>query len=185
METINEEKKNNLNEKDEKESYEAKSIKYKNMFTGGTQWSSLPKKSSSLQNLDKFLEQEKNNNAVEPWSKIDKTVKLKKLLSFAETYKTENSLNETEFDSLITFFKDCLSRKKLARVKDVIYDKTTGLIKEIPALYYNKNQNNFSLKNIDKRVSTIKSLTPKKVNGTLKNNNNIKIDSDKDSEDES
>lgn len=167
------------------ETNESKTLKYKNMFMGGASWTStLPKNSSSLENLDKFLEQEKTNSSSEPWSKMDKTVKLKKLFSFAETYKTENNLNENEYSNLVTFFKDCLSRKKLARVKDVIYDKTTGLIKEIPALYYNKNQNNFSLKNLDKRVSTIKSLTPKKINGTLKNINTTKIDSDNDTDDD-
>jgi hypothetical protein len=67
--------------------------------------------------------------------------------------------------------KDCLDRKKLQRVKDVIYDKTLGEIKEIPALSYNKSSNHFTLKNLDaKRVSTLKSLPPKKVKGTLKNN---------------
>ena len=31
----------------------------------------------------KFLENEKNNNAIEPWSKLDKTAKTKKLILFA------------------------------------------------------------------------------------------------------
>ena len=67
--------------------------------------------------------------------------------------------------------KDCLDRKKLQRVKDVIYYKTLGEIKEIPALSYNKSNNHFTLKNLDaKRVSTLKSLPPKKLKGTLKNN---------------
>ncbi len=165
----------------ESETAESKTLKYKNMYISGTPWASsnASKNSSSLENLDKFLELEKSNNSNEPWSKMDKTMKLKKLMIFGEVYKTENNLNDIEYNSLIAFFKDCLSRKKLGRVKDVNYDKTTGMIKDIPALYFNKNQNNFSLKNIDKRSSTIKNLAPKKNNGTLKNINNAD-----DSEDE-
>ena len=76
---------------------------------------------------------------------------------------------------LISFFKDCLDRKKFQRVKDVIYDKTTGLIKEIPALSYIKTTKHFTLKNIDKRVSTQKSLPTKKLQGTIKNKSQIPI----------
>ena len=32
------------------------------------------KSATNLSSLDKFLENEKNNNANEPWSKLDKTV---------------------------------------------------------------------------------------------------------------
>jgi len=59
--------------------------------------------------------------------------------------------------------------KKLNRVKDVNYDKETGIIKDIPPLCYIKQTQHFTLKNIDKRVSTLKSLAPKKLQGTHKN----------------
>jgi hypothetical protein len=59
-----------------------------------------------------------------------------------------------------------------SRIKDVIYDKTTGIIKEVPALHYVKASKHFTLKNLEKRVSTLKSLTPKKIaNSTIKNKN--------------
>ena len=63
-----------------------------------------------------------------------------------------------------------MDRKRLTRVKDVIYDKTNGLIQEIPALHFNKLSTHFTLKNTDKqRTSTLKSLPPKKVRCTIKN----------------
>lgn len=136
------------------------------------------KSSNDLINLDKFLENEKNNNSIEPWSKLDKTAKIKKLIFFAEKYKTDNCLDSEEFKLLITFFKDCLERKKLQRVKDVNYDKDIGEIKNIPSLHYIKSSNHFTLKNLDKRVSTTRSLAPKKNRGTAKVLNDI------DSEDE-
>ena len=146
---------------------ELKTIKYKSMINNGTAWNE-PKTATNLSILDKFLENEKNSNANEPWSKLDKTAKTKKLMAFAEKYKTTQELTETEYSKLIAFFKDCLDKKKLQRVKDVIYDKDTGEIKEVPALHFNKPNTHFTLKNIDKRVSTVRSLAPKKKS-TAKN----------------
>jgi hypothetical protein len=123
----------------------------------------------NLENLDKFLENEKQNNSCETWSKLDKTDKIKKLTEYAQLYSDENNLTEDEFNKLVAFFKECLDRKKLQRVKDVNYDKNTGFIKSIPALLFNNVTNNFTLKNIDKRISTIKSLPPKKSQKTFKN----------------
>ena len=160
---------------------ELKTLKYKSMILNGIPWPES-KSSSDLANLDKFLENEKITNSNEPWSKLDKTAKLKKLILFADDYKIKNNLTDTEYDILITFFRDCLDKKKLQRVKDVNYNKETGEIKDIPALYFSKPSNHFTLKNLDKRVSTLKGLTPKKKQGTAKNIKN-KDDSDSDKED--
>ena len=148
---------------------ELKTLKYKSkILNGGTPWPES-KSSTNLSNLDKFLENEKITNSNEPWSKLDKTAKIKKLIIFAENYKTTNNLTEEEHKQLISFFRDCLDKKKLQRVKDVIYDKETGEIKEVPALCHSKPTNHFTLKNIDKRVSTSRGLAPKKKQGTAKN----------------
>ena len=157
---------------------ELKSIKYKSMLMNGIAWPEK-KNSSNLTSLDKFLENEKNTNANEPWSKLDKTAKLKKLILYADNYKTENELSQEEYNKMVAFFKDCLDKKKLQRVKDVVYDKDNGSIKEIPALHFNKSNTHFTLKNIDKRVSTIRSLSTKKK-GTAKNILNNDSDSDTD-----
>jgi len=150
------------------ECQELKNIKYKTMLLNGTPLNET-KSSNDLSNLEKFLETEKINNSNEPWCKLNKTIKTKKLVDFVEIYCKENNLNEEESKILTDFLKDSLDKKKLARVKDVIYDKTNGNIKEIPALTYNKLNKHFTLKNVDKRISTLKSLAPKKVNGTIKN----------------
>ena len=148
---------------------ELKTIKYKTLLMNGIAWPET-KSSSDLVNLDKFLENEKNSNANEPWSKLDKTAKIKKLTLFAEGYRADHSLSDEEYSKLTSFLKDCLDRKKLLRVKDVIYDKKNGSIKEIPALAYTKVNKHFTLKNLDKRVSTLKSLATKKgQHGTVKN----------------
>ena len=162
---------------------ELKNIKYKTMLLNGTP---LPetKSSNDLSNLDKFLENEKINNINEPWCKLNKTIKTKKLQDYVETYREENNLSNEEAELLMTFLRDCLDRKKLQRVKDVIYDKERGVVKDIPALCYMKTIKHFTLKNIDKRVSTLKSLAPKKPGqGTIRKkevNNNS--DSEEDDE---
>ena len=152
----------------EEECLELKNIKYKTMLLSGAPLQET-KSSNDLSNLEKFLENEQNNNKNEPWCKLDKTIKTKKIIEFIEVYKVNNELDTEESVLLLSFLKDCLNRKKLQRVKDVLYDKENGVIKDIPALQYMKASKHFTLKNIDKRISTVKSLTPKKPNGTIKN----------------
>jgi hypothetical protein len=163
------------------ECVELKNIKYKTMLLSGAPIQET-KSSNDISNLEKFLENEQNNNKNEPWCKLDKTIKTQKLNEYVKIYKEENNLSDEESELLIAFFKDCLDRKKFQRVKDVIYDKTSGLIKEIPALSYTKATKHFTLKNIDKRVSTQKSLPTKKLQGTIKNKPLIPNKQTKDSE---
>jgi len=179
-------------EKSNDECVELKNIKYKTMLLSGVPLKET-KNADNLSNLEKYLENEKNNNMNEPWCKLDKTAKIKKLLEFVENYKIEKNLDDEESNKLFSFLKESVDRKKLQRVKDVVYDKTTGQIKEIPSLVYTKTTKHFTLKNIDKRVSTIKSLTPKKnqivargtIKNKLKNTTDSKEDSKEDSSDES
>lgn len=158
-------------------------IKYKNMLLNGLHLSET-KSSNDLSSLEKFLETEKINNSNEPWCKLNKTIKTKKLIEYVEIYSKEKKLDEEEIKLLTIFLKDSLDKKKLSRVKDVIYDKVVGIIKEIPALTYTKSSKHFTFKNMDKRVSTLKSLAPKKINGTIKNKFAEK-DENSDSNDES
>ena len=133
------EQENNINRE---ECLELKNIKYKTMLLNGNPLQET-KSENDMSNLDKFLEDEKNNNVNEPWCKLNKTVKTKKLLEYVEKYKTDKCLDGEEEKLLTIFLKDCLDRKKLLRVKDVIYDKTNGSIKEIPALAYTKINKHF------------------------------------------
>ena len=145
----------------EEQCAELNNIKYKTMLLNGKPLKET-KSSENLSTLDKFLEEEKSTNQNEPWCKLDKTTKGKKLIEFAAIYKQTAVLDAEEEVLLTSFLKDSLERKKLQRVKDVIYDKVNGQIKEIPALTYIKASRHFTLKNMEKRVSTVKSLTPKK-----------------------
>ena len=166
------------------ECIELKNIKYKTMLINGVPISES-KSSQSLQKLDKFLEDEKNTNENEPWCKLNKTIKIKKIIDYVEVYKQDKKLNTEEAEKLSIFLRDCLDRKKLQRIKDVLYDKEKGIVNDIPALTYIKTSKHFTLKNIEKRVSTLKSLPQKKQNshGTIKNKQSVNNENSSDDED--
>ncbi len=68
-----------------------KNIKYKTMLLNGAPLHET-KSSNDLSNLDKFLEDEKKNYSTEPWCKLNKKIKTKKLLEFAEKYCKEKNI---------------------------------------------------------------------------------------------
>lgn len=114
--------------------------------------------------IDNLLETEKQNNKSEAWNKLDKTQKIQRLHAFAEKYGREANLPIKEIKNLKLFFNDSLDKAKLQKAKDVVYNKDTREISSIPALHFNPTSKHFTLRIVDtKRVSTMKSLTPKRV----------------------
>ena len=112
------------------------------------------------QTNEEFLDNEKIQNRKDTWNKLDRTTKLQKLHRFAETYGKEKALPMKEIKILKQFFKTSIEKRKLQKTKEVIYDKEGGIIKSIPGLMYNNTSNQYTLRNMDKKVSTLKSLTP-------------------------
>ena len=138
---------------------ELRNIKYKSM---------LLKKTSPKQvtrhnlNIDDFLEKERTQNKEDQWVKLDKTMKMKKVSAFVETYASENVLCVKDKIALSEFLTCSLDQKKLFKTKEVLYDKVTGTIKSIPCLVYCPTSvKKFTLKRCEKRQSTLKSLAPK------------------------
>jgi hypothetical protein len=120
--------------------------------------------SISINKLDLLLEKEKMSNKSEQWNKIDKTVKTQLLHSFAEKYGNDNKLPVKEIKNLKVFFSDSLNKGKLQKNKDVNYSRDNQQILSIPSLFFNNEKKNFTLRIMDnKRVSTLKSLTPKRT----------------------
>ncbi len=114
--------------------------------------------------IDKILEKESIQNKQENWNKLNRTDKLQKLHAFAERYGRENGLPVKDIKSLKMFFNDCIEKMKLAKAKDVEYNKDSQEISGIPSLHFKLESRSFTLKATDsKRVSTIKSLTPKRI----------------------
>ena len=134
--------------------------KYKNILT---QPSFEETSTNSMNKIDEMLETEKKSMNSEPWNKLDKRLKIQKLHAYAEKYGKENGLPMKEVKGLKTFFSTCLTKDKLAKVKDVEYNKETGIISNIGGLAFNLTTRAFTIRNLDKKVSTLKSLTPKKA----------------------
>lgn len=152
------------------ECVELKNIKYKSMLLNGSN-EEAEETVENLSNLDSFLEEEKNITTNEPWIKLNKTTKLIKFRQFVEKYSTENKLSEDEKNDLSKFLSTNLDRKRFLKTKEVNYDKESGVVISIPSLFYNSSNKKFTLKRSEKRVSTLKSLAPKKT----KNKKNIDI----------
>lgn len=113
--------------------------------------------------LDALLEKEKIHNKGEVWIKLDKTIRRQKLEEYAEKYGKDHNMSSKDLKLLKTFFNNCLEKNKLNKSKDVVYNKDERTITSIPALHFNQVTKNFTLKILDtKRVSTLKSLTPKR-----------------------
>jgi len=119
---------------------------------------------ANYQSIDDLLDKEKLHNKTEIWIKLDKTIKIQKLHQFAEKYGKDHTLPVKDIKALKMFFVSCLEKNKLNKTKDVLYNKETSEITSIPALHFNQTTRSFTLKITDpKRVSTLKSLTPKRL----------------------
>lgn len=141
----------------------AKSKAHPNIYSN--QYNIYSTNEMNSQNIDAMLEKEKQNNKIDTWNKLDKTAKIQRLHVFAEKYGKDNGYPVKDIKSLKMFFTDCLENNKLQKAKDLIYDKESGIISSIPSLHFNNDSHKFTLRITDsKRVSTLKSLTPKRVN---------------------
>ena len=152
------------------ECVELKNIKYKSMLLNCSN-EEVEETVENLSNLESFLQEEKNNSSNEPWIKLNKTTKLIKFQEFVEKYSIENKLSQDDKLDLFKFLSTNLDRKRFLKTKEVNYDKDSGIIISIPSLFYNSSNKKFTLKRSEKRVSTLKSLAPKKT----KNKKNIDI----------
>jgi len=121
---------------------ELKNIKYKTS-------TKMTQDNTDLSQVELFLENEKKSNRSEPWNKLDKTTKYKKIEEFASLYAEKNNIPDSS--ELVTFLKDAIDKKKIYKVKDILYDKIECCIKEIPGLIFlNLDTKKFTLKNTNK-----------------------------------
>jgi len=137
-----------------------KNSKYKNLFNSV---SSITNE-DTYNKVEELLEMEKQHNKTETWNKLDKTIKIRSLHQYAEKYGKEHNIPVKDVKALKQFFITCLEKNKLQKTKDLVYDKELREIISIPSLHFNQINRSFTLKNVDsKRVSTLKSLTPKRI----------------------
>ena len=92
--------------KNTEECIEFKNIKYRTMLLSGNMLQESKSSSNDLENLEKFLEDNKTTNQNETWSKLDKTTKMKKMKVFAEKFTKENNYTEEESLLLSSFLRN-------------------------------------------------------------------------------
>ena len=129
----------------------------------------------NINNLLNTISNTDLNIKLKPWNKHDNSNKIQRLHIFAEKYGNEKKFPVKQIKLLKVYFTDCILHKnKLQKSKDVNYDKDTDSIISIPGLNYNNGSKSFTIRITDqKRVSTLKSLTPKKFNSSNKNKEEI------------
>lgn len=125
-------------------------------------------KEEEVLTIDQILDNENCRNKTEAWNKLNKTLKIQKLHSFSEKFGTENKYTQSEIVTLKRFFTEALEKKKLQKTKEVMYDKITQEVKDVPGLFFNATTHSFTIRADTKRISTLKSLTPKRLTGKLK-----------------
>lgn len=153
---------------EKEECTELKNIQYQTMLLSGNKLNEAKYSDITNSRIDTFLQKEKELNLNESWNKLDRTVKNKKLLVYSKTYSIKNNLDDDSSENLFIFLKGCLDKKRLLNNKDVLYSKDNQEINDIPSLKYKNNR--FCLDRCDKRISTIKSMTPIKTSSLKRNN---------------
>ena len=138
---------------------ELQNIEYQTMLLNSN--SKVKSNKEDTSNIDGFLEKEKINNQNKPWSKLGKNQKIRKLTEYIQKFTKKYEFSKDELEKLREYLIRCIDRKKLQRVKDVIYDVKTGKIKSIPNLIFDKTKRKFTLKKTDKHKSSLRSLAPK------------------------
>ena len=152
---------------------ELNNIKYKNMLLNGVGTMNNVSTNTDQGSLDSILLKESNNNKNESWNKLNKTQKITKLNEYAVNLINTHSLTKIETQQLRMCLSMGLERSRLAHVKDVNYDTSTGKIISIPYLTFETTNRKFTLKRNEKRSSILKSLGPGKTRKKLE-----KIESD-------
>lgn len=125
--------------------------------------------------LEKMLDTTEHECENETWCKLNRSTKGLKFQKYIQMYSETNNLSEDEQQKLAVFLNDCLDRKKLCRMKDVVYDKNSGTIINIPSLTFHRLKGHFTLKNTDKRDSTLKSLKRPSIVRTKKIKDDISV----------
>lgn len=140
------------------ECIDLKNIQYKTMLLNGKTTNLSEDSHTDHLSIEKCLEKEMNITKNLSWTKLDRGDKLKKLKEYSRDYVKKNELN-IETDILYQYLVSSLDRNRLQKIKEVSYDKLTGIIQSIPSLVFNNKSKKFTLKRSEKKNSTLSSLS--------------------------
>jgi len=98
--------------------------------------------------VDRILSEECRRQPGRSWPRLDNTERVILLRKFAESYVAESELADEETVKLKLFLEEAVRRKKLVRVKEVVFDKDENKVTAIPGLSYNPEARAFALKRL-------------------------------------
>ena len=104
----------------------------------------------------------------QPWNKLEKGMKMNRILLFVDSQKQENSLSDNQTRDLKNIlFRGC-ETGMFNKLSDVKYDSETGLIESFKQLEFNESSKKYKLKtggtknrSVSKSRSNIDRLTKK------------------------
>ena len=142
------------------ECLELKNINYQTMLLNNKTNIDGNMASECSEKIETFLKKEKELVKNRTWSKLSKASKLKKLIEYSSIYSKKHKLNSDDSNKLQSYLLEALDRRKLQKMKDVIYDIEKGIITDIPKLIFIKDKKKFTIKR-DKKSNTLQNLAPK------------------------
>ena len=133
-----------------KECYEMSQIRYKSTKLKKSNRNTNVTANINRNKIDTILNDNIKNINEKPWNKLSKNEKKILLKQYVET--KENSKH------LLSFLYNCLEKQKLSKNKDICYDNVERKITDIPNLEYIPKRKMFTLRNKDKKDTTLKNL---------------------------
>jgi hypothetical protein len=128
------------------------SIQYKTGINGLTNSSTT----NNIDSIDQLLAQETVSNVADSWARLDKTTRIKKLKTYVRTkMNARMNLTDQESDKCLRYMVRNMDRQ-LRRVKDVVYDKDSGEVMDIPAFEFNAKTRAFTMKRDSPNTTPVK-----------------------------
>jgi hypothetical protein len=116
-----------------------------------------------MMTLDQIVSMNESQTKHLSWNKLDKSLKLRRMMEFADEYSQHEKLDLAQKEQLKAMLRDKLDKKCLHRARDVIYSVEDEKITSIPSLIHTNQR--YTLKT--DTISPLQSLAPK--NKTKKN----------------
>ena len=117
----------------------------------------------TMMTLDQIVSMNESQTKHLSWNKLDKSLKLKRMMDFADDYSKNEKLDSLQTEQLKSMLRDKLDKKCLHRTRDVNYNAEEEKIMSIPSLIHNNQR--YTLRT--DAISPLQSLAPK--NKTKKN----------------
>ena len=113
---------------------------------------------ADLSSVEYILDQERGRKQNDPWNRLDKSIKVQKLLSYADTVATRQGLSKSDKTSLRSQLIGYLDKKLLQRNKDVTYDREQGIVSDVPSLEYSTGTRRFTLRRGNRSSSSQRAI---------------------------